>query len=392
MKHFSLKTLALSTFLTAATFTGALAQDANAVADRLKAVLEAQGIAIAWSGVSGDATNVVLEGVTVRPTTASEGETASLGTVTLADVVSENGGYTIGNVTMGDFSRTEAGTTVDITGISLAGLKLPAENAADPLSVMMMYQNADVGAITVKEGDSQVFAMNNIHFELSPPADGQPLTFSGNAESFNADLSKTTDPQSKAAIDALGYQQINGSFEVGGSWNPSDGRFAISKYDITVDNAGTLGFTLDLGGYTTDFIKAMQDAQKAGGDSGQQGMQMLGLMQQLTFHSLSVRFDDDSLTNKVLDFVGSQQGMKGSDIANQMKAVVPILLAQAGLNDIAQPVSEAVTKYLDDPKSIEIAAAPASPVPFALIIAGAMSGQPQSLVGTLGVTVKANED
>ena len=32
---------------------------------------------------------------------------------------------------------------------------------------------------------------------------------------------------------------------------------------------------------------------------------MLGLMQQLTFHSASIRWDDNSLTKKVLDFVAN---------------------------------------------------------------------------------------
>jgi hypothetical protein len=57
-----------------------------------------------------------------------------------------------------------------------------------------------------------------------------------------------------------------------------------------------------------------------------------------------------------------------------------------------QPASEAITKFLDDPKSLEISAEPASPVPFALIIAGAMSGAPQDLVKTLAVKITANED
>jgi hypothetical protein len=369
-----------------------MAQDANAVAERLKAALASPGIAIERTGVSGGGDTVVLDGVTIRPADVPGDQSASLGQVTLAGIVEENGGYTIGTVTTGDFSRTEAGTTVDITGISLTGLRVPAQDATDPMSVLMMYNNATIGGVFVKEADKQVFSMENIHFEVTPPADGKPMEFQGAAEKFTADLSASDDPEAKAAIEALGYQQINGFFEIAGSWQPTDGRIALSQYDITVEDAGTIGFTIDLGGYTADFIKALQDAQKAGGDSSQQGLQMLGLMQQLTFHSLSIRFDDDSLTNKVLDFVGAQQGMKGSDVANQVKAMVPILLAQAKLNDLVQPASEAITKFLDGPQSLEIAAEPGSPVPFALIIAGAMSGAPQDLAKTLAVTVKANED
>jgi hypothetical protein len=118
---------------------------------------------------------------------------------------------------------------------------------------------------------------------------------------------------------------------------------------------------------------------------------MLGLMQQLTFHTASVRFDDDSLTNKLLEFVANTQGLKPADIANQAKALAPMMLAQVVQDQaLIKSVSDAVTKFLDDPKSLEITAAPGQPVPFALIAAGAMSA-PQELPKTLGVTVTANE-
>ena len=60
--------------------------------------------------------------------------------------------------------------------------------------------------------------------------------------------------------------------------------------------------------------------------------------------------------------------------------------------ELTQQVTEAVTKYLDAPKSFEISAEPESAVPFAVIMAGAMSGAPQDLVKTLAVSVTANED
>ena len=90
--------------------------------------------------------------------------------------------------------------------------------------------------------------------------------------------------------------------------------------------------TFDLGGYTPDFIKSMQDMQKqmaaqpAGADNSAQGMAMLGLMQQLTFNRASIRFDDDSLTKQGAGLSSrKQQGQKPEDIANQAKAIVPFL-------------------------------------------------------------------
>ena len=66
------------------------------------------------------------------------------------------------------------------------------------------------------------------------------------------------------------------------------------------------------------------------------------------------------------------------------------MAAQLGNAEFAQALGTAVSAYLDSPKNIEIKAAPAKPVPFAIIAAGGMA-DPKSLIKTLGVTVNANQ-
>lgn len=392
----ALRTFALSSFLVAVPFHVALAQDAAAVGERLKAAFAGQGIEISFSGVSGDGSEMVLAD-TVFAVTGVPTKTP-LGNVTLSDITEDDGAYTIGKVTLPDYSMTEEGATVDVKGISLTGLRLPAEGDTDPIAALMLYDTADLESLTVRIGDKTPFSMNQLHFEITAPENGEPMEFTGAAEKFTADLSMVEDAEAKKTMDALGYQTLNGYFELAGSWQPTDGRLELSQYDISFENAGTIGFTFDLGGYTPDFIKAMQKMQKdmanqpAGGDNSAQGLAMLGMMQQLTFHSASLRFDDDSLTGKALEFLAAQQGMKGADLANQAKAIVPFLMAQLNNPDLTTQVTAAVTAYLDEPKSIEVAAEPENGVPFAVIMAGAMSPSPQDLLKTLAVSVTANED
>jgi hypothetical protein len=395
-RHSLLKNLFITTFLVSASSGVAFSQDINAVGERLKAVLESQGMKMTWTGTTGDASEMVLDGVTMSMV-GTPGQFA-VGKVTLSDITEENGGYKIGTVTLPDYSVIESDATIAISGIEMAGLRLSAPDATDPFANLMLYDTADVEKFSITTKGKEVFAVNGTHAETTLPADGQPMTFSVATEGFTADLSAIEDPQSKAVVEAMGYQTLNGNIELEGSWQPTDGRMTLTQYDMSVDQAGTLGMTFDLGGYTPEFLKSMQEMQKkmaeqpAGADNSAQGLAMLGLMQQLTFHAASVRFDDDSLTGKVLEFVAKQQGMKAEDIANQVKALAPMMLAQVTQDQaLIKQVSEAVTAFLTDPKSIEITAAPAEPVPFALIAAGAMSS-PQGLTKTLGVSVTANQD
>lgn len=387
--------LALSTFLIAAVGGVGHAQDATAVVERFRQIVEMQGLKLSWSSVSGDASAIVVEGLKVAP--ANGAKPADLGKVTFKGVTEENGGYTIESISTEPFTMTQDGMTVSASPFSLTGVKLPATTSTDPVASLLFYDGAKLASFTVKKGDKTAFAMENLSAEITPPADGKPMAFTTAAETFTADLSLVEDPQSKAAIDAMGYQTISGFFELEGTWQPTDGRLGLTKYDVSVANAGTFGMTFDLGGYTSDFIKAMQDMQKkmaeqpAGADDSAQGLAMLGMMQQLTFHSASLRWDDDSLTGKVLDYVAKMQNMKPDDIRNQAKAIVPFLTAQLNNPDLSTQISAAINAYLDAPKSLEISAKPPAPVPFSQLAASGMSA-PLDLPKTLGISVTANQD
>ncbi len=387
--------LSLSAFVIMAAATSAWTQDANAVADRFKQLMSQQGMELTWTAVNGDASAFTLEGV--KLTTAGSPDSIELGNIHMEGVSEDAGGYRIETVSSDAYTRTHEGATVEISPLKLTGVRLPAPGANGPLANLVFYEAAALSSLNVKIGDKTAFSMQNLNAAVTEPAEGKPMEFSGGLERFTADLTLVEDPQSKATIEALGYQTISGSMELAGSWQPTDGRMGFSQYDITVDDAGTFGMTFDVGGYTPDFIKSLQEMQKQmaaqpeGADNSAQGLAMLGLMQQLTFQTATLRWDDDSLTNRVIDYVAGMQKMKPDDIRNQAKAIVPFMTAQLNNPELSSAITAAVTKFLDDPKSLEITAAPAAPVPFAQIMAAGMAN-PLDLTKTLSVAVTANEN
>jgi hypothetical protein len=387
----TLRSLAVSGLVLAALPHAAFAQSTEEVTERIRSLLDGQGLKLSWASVSETSDGIVLQGVTG----AMEGleGSAPIGDVTLAEIGQDGDTITVGTVSMPGYSRTNEGITVTLGDISISGLQLPPADAADAMSSIMLYDSADIGSIVVSADGREIASVNQLHGESTGEDDGS-FAFGGSVEGFSADLSLVEDPQSKAVIDALGYQTIQGSMELSGSWNPTDGRMMLDQYDIAVDQAGTIGMTLDISGYTPAFIEALRDLQSkaaaSGGDDSAQNMAMLGLMQQINLHSASVRFDDDSLTDKVLAFVAGQQGAQPGDIKNQAKAILPFALAQLGNPDLTAAISAAVNAFLDNPESLEISVEPENPVPFALVAAGAMTA-PQSLPQQLGFGIAANE-
>ncbi|PSH63609.1 hypothetical protein [Phyllobacterium sophorae] len=372
----------------------AYAVDGNAVAARLKAVYAEQGGTIEYGSVETNGSTVILKDTKVSTTGIKESFNA--GDVTLNDVSDvSGGGFKIGSLTMPDIDfspEREPDNKISVDGISLEGITLPAEGATEPLAKILQYEKAEVKHLNVNAKGKDVFTADNVTATISPLTQTSPVAFTTNVESFKADLSDIEDPKTKDALKALGYETISGKIDINGTWNVSDGRLNFEKMDFVADNAGTLGLKFDISGYTLDFIKGLQEATKnmEGKPDDAQSMAMLGLMQQLSFTGASIRFDDASVTYKALDYVAKQQGAKRGDLINQAKAILPMAAAQLGNAEFAQSLGAAVNTYLDNPKTIEIKAAPAKPVPFAIIAAGGMA-DPKSLIKTLGVTVTASQ-
>lgn len=392
MLNTNLRLLALSALLAAAPLAGAHAQTVEAALERFRTLVEDQGVKLEWTSADISGPDAVLVGVSV----GTQDAMLPIGNIVFAGISQADTGYRVERISLDRYSMTDdASFTVTADGIEMGGVILPDENNSDTYGGIMFYETANLRAMNVSVAGSDVFTLTDMHFEATHPTGGSPMEYTSSAESFTVDLSLTRGSDQHAIVQALGYEQLSGRLDMAGSWQPTDGRLTMSQNDITVDDAGTIGFSFDLNGYTPDFIKALRELQQQmaanpDGDSTAQGFAMLGLMQQLSFHGAEIAFSDDSLTGKVLEFVAQSQGASPADIANMAKAMLPFALAQLNNPELTASATAAVSRFLDDPKVLRITAGPAEPVPFALIMANAMS-TPQELTKTLSVRVTAND-
>lgn len=389
--HRHLKVLAASVLLASVATSAAYAQDAQAAVDRLKEIVEQQGAVIVWDRVDVSGDSAVL----VNTAIGSADERLPFGDIALNGISRVENGFRIEEMVTEPFSIGDETGSVQVEDTVTTGLLLPDEAHIADFGGSVFYESASVSNVSVTVEDKEIVSLSEFWTEMTAPENGEAMDYSGGAEQFYIDLSVIEDPNQKAVLQALEYEELTGSFDFAGYWQPSDGRFALSEYNMSVDDAGTLGMMLDISGYTPSFITSLRDLQvqmaaNPDGDSSAQGLAMLGLMQQLSFHGAEISFTDDSLTNKVLEFVAASQGMSASDVANQAKAVLPFMLGQLGNQELTMQATQAVTAYLDDPQVLRIKAAPPGPVAFALIMAGAMSA-PAELTKTLGVSVTAND-
>jgi hypothetical protein len=373
----------------------AFALDSADLLKKINAAYAAQGGTISADGVDIDGTTVTLKNVSVKP---ASGESLPIGEVTLSGVEEdEDGGYYIEEAAFPDINKTEDGVTVTAEGLTLGGISVPATAGGDTLDTMMLYETAHTGPLKVVKDGEEMFSLLESDVNLTLREDESGFDFDGAFKSMKADLSKAEDPQSKDAIEKLALQHIQGDITMKGAWELAPGTIDISEFAFDFTNIGKLNLGFKISGYTMPFVKSLQDAMKQSEanpnkEESQQalGLAMLGLMQQLSFEAAQVRFEDASITKRALDYAGAQQNISGKQMADSLKAMTPIMLAQLNIPELQNAVSAAVNTFLDDPKSLTVKAAPEKPVPFPTIVGAAM-GAPNTLPQVLGVKVTAND-
>ncbi|MCI9865919.1 hypothetical protein RHIZ_08200 [Rhizobium skierniewicense] len=374
----------------------AFALDGADVLKKINAAYHVQGAEIGAKSVTVDGSTVKLSSVTFA-TTATKEQVIPVGDVTLEGVEEDNGGYTIDKMSFDNVKYAHENVAVDVSDIYVSGVVVPADPTTGTVDSMMLYDEAHSGPVSVKVDGTETFSLAETTTTMTKSEDDSTISFDLNATGFKADLSKIQDPKSKEAIDKLKVQTLSGEMTMSGSWELTPGTLTIDEYAVDLKDVGRLNMAFSFSGYTLNFIKTMQDAVKAQAENPNKeqadqaaGLAMLGLMQQLSFNSAEISFDDASITKRAIDYAAGEQGMSGEQLSQTIKGMVPIMMAQLNVPELQNAVSAAVNAYIDDPKNFTISAAPEKPVPFPMIMGAAM-GAPNTIPKVLGVTVTANE-
>ncbi|OAP48089.1 hypothetical protein [Sinorhizobium americanum] len=375
----------------------AFALDGADMMKKLSAALEVNGTSLAFDKAEADGDDVTASGVKLQ-VVAQPGESVAIGDVTFEGVKeTDDGGYYAETVSFADVNVTEKEDSASVKDIAIGGLSIPGNASGGTIDDILLYESFGTGPVEVKVKGKDVFKIASIESNLSRQENDAGFDFDATMAGLYADLSEVEDAKAKDAIDKLGLKQIDGQVTMKGSWELESGNLAVDEYALDFKNVGRLNIAMDFSGYTLQFLKSLQEANKAAQANPNKeeanqamGLAMLGLMQQLTFNSASIRFDDASITKKALDYAGSQQGVTGEQMAQSLKGLVPIMMAQLNLPELQNQISAAVNAYLDAPKSLTISAEPEKPVPFPMIMGAAM-GAPNTIPSVLGVKVTAND-
>lgn len=385
--------LAAGTALTVVFASAAMAADANAVAERLKAIYAEQGGELSFANVKADGADIVLEGTTLKLKTVAN-DAFSVGDVKLENVQdAPNGGFTIGEIEIPDMTIDNKAGKNDkaiIKGMSMENVQVPSANATETLDKIMLYDKLKIDTVEFGQPGKDGATIKDFEMALDTSNKAEKIAYVWTID----DIDATFEKGGKNPLAALDMNTLKASLSSKGSWSPKSGDTTLDQLEIDADDLGKINITGNLGGYDLAFVEAVKKTQEAMGKADANkdaaGLAMLGLAEQLNLKNLTIRFDNDELTQKLLGYYAKQQGSDAKALGEQMKMMVPLLATQLKNPEFAQQVKAAADKYFSDPKSLTLSATPDQPVTFASIAATA-SLDPTKIIQLLKVGISAND-
>jgi hypothetical protein len=326
------------------------------------------------------------------------GVNMKIGEIVLSDLTDEGDGlYQIGNAKFTDMSGDIAATNMAMTfTVPEAGAEgwyvAEASDAPTPeaefRASMNIARKMTGGKMTIT-AMGQTFSVDGYESTW----DGDPKTGAG---SFTMKISNIAIPEAAIAmmdqggmLKQLGYSGLNFDMNSDGKLTIADGNMGL---DVNVGLAGkdiaTVRFGIGANDVPLAVYAEIQKAQKAGTQPDFNAL--MPQVQNITFSGFSVRFEDQSITKKVLPMIAAMQGMDEAGLIASAGPMLQMGLMQLQNEAFAKQTAEAVNNFLKDPKSLTVSAKPAAPVKVSDLMT-LNPAAPGEAITKLGVSVTAND-
>ncbi len=223
--------------------------------------------------------------------------------------------------------------------------------------------------------------------------DGDPATGAG---TFSTKIGNVVIPEAAiAAIDPtgslkqIGYTDLTFDMEAGGTVTMDGDNVGIDfSFAYVGRDMGAMKVSIAASDIPLAVYGELQKSQKTGKEPD--FMALMPQLQNISLGHFSFRFEDDSLTKRLLPMAAAMQGMDEATLVANAGAMLQMGLMALRNQAFTDQVVGAVNAFLKDPKSITIALKPAAPIKVQQMMTLNPS-DPGAAINLLGVSVTAND-
>ncbi len=416
MRTASFRPLLLAGSVLTATAAPALALDSDDLIAKLQAAMEVQS-AMSFTydsveqGSGGDVTltGVVFSAEPVGPDAEVELKQVEPITLLLEDVrESDDGSYIIGKSTVSDISFVADELEISIGRMTENNVYVPATAGFEMLAGWGYGETGEIENITATANGTTFLTVDHTSMAQDFNEARTRAGYLVNMTGLTLDLGGIDDMESddRAMLEQLQLLRTSSNVTIDGSWDLETGSFAVSSYSIETENVGTLDFSMELTGLTLETMETLQNLSELAqneamepedGDTDETSPEespyqkyVLELGQKIGVSGLSIRFTDDSITTRALQYAAEQEGITAEEMADKIEVDLGNSLTALNVPGLSEMVTGAVGAYFADPGTFTISIKPQMQMPvLAVIMAGAAA--PQSIPQLLNLQVTANE-
>ncbi len=354
-----------------------------------------------YAAISETAGDIVIDKLSVVKPAANgqPGMTMTVEKVVLGDVSDEgNGLYEIGRATASGTKLEVKGAggtdfTVDVPESSVKNwyLQDPGENPTPATALraaLTVAEEMSSGPMTLTAMGQTITSQG-----YTMTWDGDPATGAG---AYAAKLATVVIPESlmalidpSGALKQLGYSGLtfdiegNAKVDIAADKLGFDGNFAYIGKDM-----GALKFSIAAGDIPVALFSEIQKAEASGKEPDY--TTLMPQLQNVTLGGFTFRFEDNSITKKLLPLMAAAQGTDEATMVASAGAMLQLSLMQLKNQAFTDQVVAAVNRFLRDPQSITVALKPAAPIKVQELMA-LNPAAPGDAIDKLGVSVSAND-
>ena len=403
----TLSTLALLTMTTVP--ISAWAVDPNAFTSRLQESTKQSDFSISSTKSEADGNDIVLRDVTIKvqgvrnigeqtdqssPSDKQSKEPDENVSPTAAIVFDkidslrfknvtedQDGNYYAENVSIPALKGTISEVTFNLKDISIDKIRLASEKNKDPLFLYFPYESLAIGQIYSSYQDQIFLNVEALKAIYLWQPDRKRMDLVHSVKSFSYEPDKIYKPVEYKWIKDLGYDKLSGSLNFHANWDSDNGKFVADHNEIMIDNAGKLEFSINLDGITEDLINNVYKIQNAKqqktsnqtDDDNAKTLILLGIVQQLKIGNINLRYEDNSLVNRILDYYAKQNTVTRDDFIKQILESWSLIGAKVDDPEFIKSTSEQIEIFLHNPKSLSISGTPEAAVPLPIAYMAAVT-------------------
>jgi hypothetical protein len=223
--------------------------------------------------------------------------------------------------------------------------------------------------------------------------DGDPITGAGN---FTGKLANVVIPESaltqidpSGSLKQLGYSSLTFDIEGDGKMDIAQDKIGLSfNFAYIGKDMGALRFSVGANDIPIGVYGELQNARAAGKEPDFAAL--MPELQNVLLSGLTLRFEDNSITKKVLPMAAAMQGMDEAAMVANAGAMLQLGLTQLNNQVFTDQAVSAVNSFLKNPGSITIEVKPAAPIKVQELMT-LNPAAPGEAITKLGVSVTAND-